>query len=766
MTRHLTLTILMVAALAMPALGGGEDGQPIVDIVVRGNEALSNSAVLHHVRSRIGQRFDANVVNQDEQRLLATGRFRSVRAYATQTDGGVVLTFEVSERATIDEIQFVNNKAFDDKKLHRDIPHSAGDPLSEFTVEAGRKAILKKYRDAGYQFAQVTSRINGRNVIYEISEGPKVAVRAVKFEGNTHFSAAKLKRTIGTNATFWPMTKNALDEEQIQQDIQAIRRLYVEDGFLGAEVSRRLQYNEEKTEVTVFFIIAEHDRFKISEIRFEGNVVFTDQQLTERLEVVAGDFLVANEVRQDQKRLQDTYGQVGYIEATIESKTLYVDPTTAPPDWIAVREGEGLVILVFRIIEEDQYHIGQIEIRGNTITQERVVRRELRFYPEQLYDAVAIRRAEGRLRDTRLFERVTIVPLAKTDHTRDVLVEVKEGDTGQLLLGAGISTNSGLLGNISFVQRNFDLFNWRRDGKGPMLRGGGQRLSVVAEPGTEMMRFHVEWFEPYLFDQPYSLGVKMFLFTRDWESYDELRAGPVVSLGHRFANDWYGEVSTRVEYVDVGSVDTGAPPDVKADEGSHGQVGFKGALIKDRTDSRWMPTTGDRMLFSFEQVVGTSTFGVLIGEYRIYRTVYTDSLDRKHVLSGRGKIGQILGDAPVFERFYAGGIGSIRGFEYRGAGPRGGTSNDPFGGDFLILVGTEYGFPIYGKMLRGVVFLDTGTVNTTTSLNSYRASIGAGLRWVIPMMGPVPISLDFAVPLVKNSGDETQVFSFFIGWTF
>jgi outer membrane protein insertion porin family len=195
-------------------------------------------------------------------------------------------------------------------------------------------------------------------------------------------------------------------------------------------------------------------------------------------------------------------------------------------------------------------------------------------------------------------------------------------------------------------------------------------------------------------------------------------------------------------------------------------VGVKGTLIRDRTDSRWMPSTGDRFLLSFEQVMGGFAFSEAEGEYRIYRTLYIDALDRKHILAARLAAGQIFGDAPVFERFYGGGIGSVRGFDYRGISPRSIASDDPIGGKFMTFAGVEYGFPIVGEQLRGVVFLDSGTVEEDFEITTYRVAAGVGLRWIIPMFGPVPMSLDFGFPIRKDDEDDTQLLSFSIGWTF
>jgi outer membrane protein assembly factor BamA len=370
---------------------------------------------------------------------------------------------------------------------------------------------------------------------------------------------------------------------------------------------------------------------------------------------------------------------------------------------------------------------------------------------------------------------VNITPVGTQQKAvKDILVQVKEGRTAEFMMGVGVSSNSGLLGTISFTQRNFDIFAWPGSWKSMLkpqtFKGAGQRLNISAEPGTELMRFNISWFTPYIFDLPYSLGVKGYLFNRGYDHYDETRVGTQVSVGHRFKNRWYGELSTRLENINI-DVDSSAAQEVWEDRGNHTLLGFRGSLTRDRTDSRWMPTTGDRFQLSYEQVVGTDVFGKVGADYRIYRTVFVDALDRKHILAGRVTFGQITGDAPVFEKFYAGGIGSMRGFSFRGVSPRGksrngGSDNDPIGGDMLFLAGLEYSFPLVMDKLRGVIFLDTGTVEGDFGFSSYRASAGFGLRWTIPFFGPVPMALDFGFPLVKDSDDDTQIFSFSLCWTF
>ncbi len=758
--------LLLVAAFAAiaPVLCGADvaraAGDKVIEVRVEGNNVLSDNAVLVHVRLEPGDEYDEGVAKADKDRLLSTGRFSSVVVQKTQAEGGVIVTFVVTERPVVAKLLIKGNKAFKTNELTKELTFGVNDPLNEFSVEAGRQAIRTKYRSKGFHRAEVTcdaAALRNNEVIYQIVEGPQVFIKKISFEGNHHFGSLRLKQQIGLSQRLWPLIPGYLDIDQADNDVGAIRTLYIEDGFLDVEVDRKLDFSPDKTKVTLTFLINEGPRYRVSKLTFKGNTVFSGEELAGRLKLQPQTYLTSLALRRDEKTLADTYGEVGYIEAAIVTRKVY-------------EEQPGLVELEFTITEKDKYKVGKVIIRGNDITQERVIRRQLGIFPEQLYNTVAVEKSKQELLESRLFSDVTITPVGDTPGIRDAVVQVKEAMTAQFMIGAGVSTDSGLLGSISLTEKNFDIMRWPTSWadftSGRAWRGAGQTFSIVAEPGIELMRFHIEWFEPMLFDKPYSLGTKAFLFNRDRDKYEETRYGGVVSFGHRFKNLWYGELATRIEDVDISSIDSDAAREIFDDEGSHLLLGFKGSLIRDRTDSRWLPTTGDRFRMSYEQVTGDYNFGKAEAQYKIYRTLYVDALDRKHVLSGRVAFGGIVGDAPIFERFYAGGIGSVRGFEYRGISPRGTGTDDAIGGDMMLLVGTEYEFPIITNQLRGVLFVDTGTVEENYGMTAYRASIGAGIRWTLPLFGQVPMSFDFGIPVLKDSEDDTQIFSFSLGVSF
>jgi outer membrane protein assembly factor BamA len=435
------------------------------------------------------------------------------------------------------------------------------------------------------------------------------------------------------------------------------------------------------------------------------------------------------------------------------------------------------VRLNYDVSEGPRSRVGRITIRGNVRTQERVVRRELRFYPGEDFNTVKAREAEQRILETGLFDRATITALGDINGEREALVEVEPARQVDFLVGLGVSTDSGVLGSLNINNRNFDLFDWPRTWgeffRGQSFRGAGQRLRLELEPGNKVSRFRIAFTEPYLLDKPVRLDTSLYLFQRQRESYDEERLGFVLSLGRRFEsgllNGWAIEGSGRFENVKIDNLRTLASTDIRESRGNSFLTSLKFAIVRDTTDSRLMPSRGYRASFSWEQVGalgGDVSFSKPVASVAWYKTLRTDVLDRRSILAARADAGFIAGDAPVFERFFGGGFGSIRGFDFQGVSPRQGLFNDRIGGDFVLLLGGEYSVPLYAKNIRGVAFLDMGTVEEDFEITDWRAAVGVGLRINVNFFGPVPIVLDWGFPISSNDDDDTRVFNFSFGASF
>ncbi len=594
-------------------------------------------------------------------------------------------------------------------------------------------------------------------------------IRQIVFEGNNTIADRELKRQIDTKPAFWIFRTGEFDENRVDTDTARLQNHYRDHGFLDARATYRRELSEDGLDLTIVFEIEEGVRYTVEKIEFRGNTVFTADELRGMMVSRAYEPVKRRQVNADVRAIQTRYGELGYIYATVRAIRVFSDTP-------------GLVRITVEIKEDDQFRVGRVIVSGNARTKDKVIRRALNLYPpDDLFNLSEAKEAERRLLETRIFSSARVYPIGDAPDVRDVVIDVTEAEkVGDFLFGGGVTSNSGLVGNIVLDLQNFDLFDWPRSWselrKFRAFFGGGQRLRLELQPGTVVSRFRLDFTEPYLFDKPLRFDFSAFLFGRGRDGYVEGRAGASISFGKRFERGrlrgWFGEVALRVENVNVQAsadqaprVDLFVSNEIRRDEGSNLMTSLKGTLVRDRTDNRFVPTSGDRLRLGYQQfgvLGGDHAFGKLTAGYKWYKTLKTDLLERKSVLQLRADGGVIVGDAPVFERFFAGGTGSIRGFKFRGVGERDGIDENNIGGDFLLLLGGEYSFPLIGDNVRGLFFLDTGTVGSGT----LRASIGAGVRFTIQLFGPVPLELDLSIPVLSGPDDEEQVFSFLIGRLF
>jgi len=744
------------------------DGMIVRRVEVIGLQTISEAYVRRIVKSREAQPFRREQVEEDVRELLRSRKFLNAFATTRVEDGQAVVVFTVQEKPTIVGVELEGNQRFTDQQLFELTP-SAGDVIDLYEIRRGRDEILRKYKEAGHYYAEVEVderllRTEGR-VVYRINEGPRVRVRKILLEGNRSFPDWRLRPKIETKTYIWVFRTGALREETADRDAVELQRFYHDEGFLDARVGYRLEFSEvSRSDVNVVFVIEEGPRYRIREITVAGNTTFAADRIRVAMQLKPGDFLREEVLQQDKRRVQDLYGEIGYVDAVVDTRADFL-------------EEPGVVALRYVFTENKQFRFGRITIRGNQKTKDEVARRELRFYPGELYNTIAARQAEQRLKDTGLFKDAAITPLPEVDSTREALVQLEEAETVTFLVGIGVSTDSGVLGSLSIENRNFDLFDWPRTWgeffRGQAFRGDGQRLKFTAEPGTELTRFRIDFTEPYLLDRPLRLDTSVYLFQRGRDGYDEERIGYLLSLSKRFERgflaDWAVEGAFRVEGVDISSLRPLVAREIYEVRGDHLLTALKGTLVRDTTDSRLVPTRGYRFNLAWEQVGalgGDFDFGRPSAGFAWYKTVRTDIFDRKSVFAVRADTAYIVGEAPVFERFYGGGFGSIRGFSYRGVSPRKGVFKNRVGGDFILLTGAEYSFPLYGKTFRGVTFLDMGTVEKDFNITTWRASVGFGLRINVDFFGPIPIVLDFGFPIAKDDQDDTRIFNFSFGASF
>lgn len=750
-------------------------GRPVSDVKLDGLKRIDSQLVFNQVRLVRGDPYDANVVKEDIIRITHLGRFASVQAQVTpQDDGSVVVTYVLQEQPLLADVSVVGNKALDDQELLPKVGLKAGDPVDDYLIQRGKREIEALYEKEGYFLASITvdEKVleESNTLIYRIREGPRVKVRAIRFEGNDHYSDDELRSKIRTNTSILIFRSGDLNRDALDNDVASIRDFYQQAGYLDAQVGRRVDLSPNQRDATIVFFIEEGKQYTVANVRVEGATIFPDEQVKQVLDLKAGDVYSLKRTTDSQESVRDLYGKLGYIEARVVIERLF-------------HEDEPIVDVVVRIEEGKPYTVGTVTVSGNTTTKSHVVFRQLRgVEPGRPFDGAGMRRSEKRLNDSPLFQNAKVEVLGDVnDPIRDVLVEVQEKNTGSLSFGAGISSDAGILGAIDLTQRNFDITDYPESvGElftGKAFRGAGQYFALSLQPGTETSQYSVSFREPYFLETQYILDTSLFYWTRQRDVYDEQRIGGRVGIGQRFGDVWSAFVNTRFEQIDIKNIDFDAPVDVFAVMGNSLLTMVSLNVNRSTVDDRLFPTRGSQLEMELAQAVGGDYEFTRVGaEYHKFWTVDEDFFERKTVLSLGLETGYILQDsAPIFERYFAGGHRSFRGFGYRGVGPRGIRGGGPFvgmlgpdpvGGVWLFLAKVEYNFPVYQEVVRMVVFIDSGTVDTDISFSKYRVAVGAGLRLKVPILGQAPFAFDFAYPLVKYDGDDTRIFSFDIALPF
>jgi outer membrane protein insertion porin family len=360
----------------------------------------------------------------------------------------------------------------------------------------------------------------------------------------------------------------------------------------------------------------------------------------------------------------------------------------------------------------------------------------------------------------------------RPERVTPLIVNLQEARTGRVMLGGSVNSDLGLSGQLTIDERNFDIRrfprSWDDVWSGKAFRGEGQAFRAELMPGTLVQRYTVNWTQRNLFGYlPYSLSVGGFLFTRQYRDWTEQRLGGRTALGYEITKDLSISTELRMEDVKIFDPRVNNVDSLNRVLGSNDVYTGRVRLAHDTRDSPFMSTQGHLLELIYDQVFGEFDYPRAMVNYNRYFLV-TQRPDEsgRHTLASSWKFGFSGADTPLFENFFAGGYSTMRGFRFRGASP---VDNDvQVGGRFMFLGSLEYVFPLTAdEMLRGVAFVDYGTIEQDISLKSknFRVAPGLGLRIAIPALGPAPLAFDFAVPVNKADTDQTQIFSFFMGFT-
>ncbi len=678
---------------------------------------------------------------------------------------------EDSDKNTIKSIEFLNNESFKDKVLKKKLDFEAGDFLDPILAESGRRILAEFYQQKGFSDVEVTldnEKLSEGRIIYTFEEGQRLRIKSIKFKGNKFLKTGDLRKVIKIKRKSWLLWPVYYTEVKVAAGLEKLRTIYYQKGFLNHHIEA-----QGRTDIT--FIIEEGPRYNVRNIYLAGNEYYDDQKLLTDLKLEPEQVYYQQKADAHVEKIRKLYGENGFVNPQIRQRPWFV------PD-------ANVVDVEFKITEGKQFRIGRVEITGNEQTQDKVIRRvldEYDFAPGQLYNAnLAPVQGNGMLeryvQSMTLAEQAIIkpvMPINGADDRLDVQVDIKEGLTGLWSPGIMIASDSGVIGQFIWEQRNFDIMDWPTNLKDFItmnaFRGAGQSLKVAIEPGTQVSYYSITFNEPYFRNKPTALNVSGSSFERWRESYDEKRTKGFVGLNKRYKSKWSRSIGLRIENVGVSDLDLDAPQEIIDVKGDNDLIGVSFGFGRNMTDNRFDPSSGYTFNTGYEQVTGEYDFGVLSGSVIGYKTLYEDLLERKTILASKLLAATTLGDAPPFEKFYAGGTGThgISGFDYRGVSTRGLQTGlllplrkDPIGSDWIFLADAEITVPLIGENLDVVFFADSGTIDT----GGFRAALGTGIQISIPQLlgTTVPMRFELAWPFLKDDSDETRVFSFTMGRLF
>ena len=767
---RLALAVLAAAVISATPCGPAFAFEPFVirDIRVEGVQRTEPGTVFSYLPVRVGDRITDEKASEAVKALFATGFFRDVRL---EVEGDVLVVY-VEERPAIASVDITGAKEFVKdtlKKVLREQGLAESRIFDRAILERAEQEIKRQYLARGRYAARVTSTItplerNRVGIAIAIEEGDTAKITAIRFVGNKAFTAKRLLDEMRLSTPTWFTWYSKADQyarEKLAGDLEALRSFYLDRGYLEFNVeSTQVSISPDKEGVEITIDINEGEQYRVSEVRFGGELLGRQAELEPLVQLKPGDVFSGSKLTETNKRISDKLGTLGYAFANVN----------AVPQIDREKREVAFDIL---IDPGRRVYVRRIDIAGNVRTRDEVIRREFRQYEDAWYDADKIRLSRERLERLGYFTNVKIDnrPVPDAPDQVDLNVTVTERPTGNISLGIGVSSTEKLILSGSIVQPNF--------------LGTGKSVALQLNTSRLARSIVLSQTDPYF--TPDGVSRSFDLYTRSFNA-SELNLGDYrtrsTGVGLRFGVPYteYDRVSFGMTY-ERNDVKLGAAPpqryvDFVNDFGTStsallGTLGWS----RDSRDSAIVPTRGRLQTAGLEVTLP-------VAELRYWRATYNHqwyypmTRDLTLALNGDLGIGRGFGGMayPLFKNFYVGGIGSVRGYYPSSIGPRevdtvlGGTREIPLGGLTKIVGSAEFLFPLPGtgsdRTIRSFVFFDAGTVlgdGQSFSTSDLRYSTGIGLTWLSPI-GPLKLSIAF--PIRKQVGDRTQRFQFQVGTGF
>ncbi|HSL39955.1 MAG TPA: outer membrane protein assembly factor BamA, partial [Desulforhopalus sp.] len=725
----------------------------IAAIVPEGNKRIDSGAILRKISTKAGDTYDQAALREDLKEIFAMGYFNDVQISVSDTEKGKMVVFRVIEKPIIRSVLFAGITELKEEDVREAANIKENFILNPVQISTAEEAIRQLYKTKGFYNSAVLSEISypddrGAVVSFTIDEGKKIFIKDISFEGNSSFDDSTLKKQIETAPKWflsWLTGSGLLDRNVIEQDSQKIVAFYNDNGYLDAKIGEP-QITQEEEWLYIKFIIEEGPRYRVGTVELSGDLLDSEAEMLAMLDIRNQTYLSRQTVRDDILKLNDYYAEAGYAFASIRPS---IEKSPA---------GERMDV-VFRINKGELVYIDRITIKGNTRTRDNVIRRELRVVEGGVFDSKALRESTQGLQRLMFFEEVSVTPEPSLDPNRmNIVVEVKEKATGTFSIGAGYSSvdNIILMGQIS--ENNF--------------LGRGDTLALSANIGGESSRYNLAYTNPSLNDSPLSWGTDLFNTYREYDDYTKESWGGGIRFGYPVFEQWrmfgnysytdtdLSDVSENASFIIKNSVDLNVTSSVKV------------SLVRDTRNQRYGASEGSRNLVSVQYaggpLGGDAQFTKVEGSTGWYfpmpfKTVFRVSASAGQVFENESR------KLPVYERFFLGGLNSVRGFEYGKISPTDPVTGERIGGDKMWYTNTEIIFPLLETQgLMGVIFYDAGQVlnddqDWSEATDSTRQAAGVGVRWLSPMG---PLHLVWGYNLDPEDDEDQSVWDFSVGGVF
>lgn len=759
-------------ALALCWLLPAAAAEPIRAIVVEGNRRIEKDAIVQSLLSKPGEDLRRSFVREDIRRVYRMGYFDRVDVY--YDEGAQALKVVVAEKKVIRAIKFAGNKEKDTEDLEKETQVKAYAYVDENKVKEDVARLKTLYEAKGYYLVEITPEYKDVaegevELTYRVVENRKVKIERINFIGNKLYKDSELKAVMLTKEKgflSFLTSSGTYQQEMLDHDRQQVWDHYRKHGYFRSSVSAPfVQMSPDRRSLTATFTVEEGEQYKFGAIDIDGELIRDKAELMKLLKSKEGAIASSADVVADMQKLSSLYADEGYAYANV-----------IPQD--RMDDAAKIVAFTFLIQPGEKVRIERIRISGNTSTRDKVIRREMQIAEGDEYDWTKIKQSKESLDRLSIFEEVKITtPKASSDDTVDLVVEIKEKQTGTISLGAGFSTLDSfqIIGKIE--KRN--------------VFGYGVDLIFDAQLGARTQIFNLQYRDEHFLDTKWGLTVNAFNIDRRYSSFDLTTRGASVGFDYplyvRFLERWrlgltysivdkiLSNLSPTIENLFQGGVISSVTTGLSRDTRNRVFEPTKGSLLKISEEFAGSALGGDH---SFSKTEFNARFFYPVGKWTpvpiLEDAVFAVNFDAGYVapLDAGDRV-------PLFERYFPGGILNLRGFPIRSLGPKIkiASSTDPgnfttsdfvIGGNKQVILNAEYIFPLIKPAnIKGVLFFDMGNAfdngESPFTLAGQRQSVGFGIRWFSPIG---PLRFEWGYPLDRKGGEKPSVFDFTIGSIF